>query len=183
MEEFVLYQQPYDNRAATAAAQAYMNRWLGISIIEAYVTVDNGVSGFFASQYPIRHAIMIDSTGSDIAIKWDNRRLVRPRDVRWGRGTYTIQYASGYGVVSDPLPAVVDSSFQSALATQHLLPFDIATGIDQLQETLDDRAEQRADVDSMSGQLGSTSFLGSTYRSAIPTQIKGLFYNHRRVVV
>ena len=184
--EQILLQERYDDRPATAAAQSYMNRHIGITIAEfTFSPVAQKGKSIYSHEYPIRHAILLDENLMEIPIGWGQRRIYLSGNQQLKGDKYIVQYASGFGSYSQPLPDSVDSSFVRPLADYNKvdLPPDISLGIDQLQRLLDQRKNQRFDQTSMSGQLGSVSYPNPQYRMTIPSEIKGLFYNHRRIVV
>lgn len=187
MIEEIIYQEDYDDKTATDVVQRYLNRHLGITVAVIPITVESIADmTVYINQYPVRFAIVTDSAGVEQDATYFNRRIYAPHFSPWKLGDARITYASGFGLLKGTLPTGLHPDFTSNLTNarlNRLLPRDIASAIGSMENILADRAHNRADVQSYSGSLANTQYLSPVYRATIPTEVRGLLMNHRRVVV
>ena len=190
MNDQILWQQPLAETPATRAVEAYLARKLGIVIAHRIIDIDmdNRYAAFYSDYYPLRFAVVIRE-GENYYPYVDNQTIyprigsVSGHTDGWDMGRIELIYAGGYGQVAS-LPqdiARFDTGLAPALATNLILPQDISYAIQELDKTFDDRRDNFADRDSVTGELGSVNYIEAQYRSTIPTEIRGLLMNHRRV--
>ena len=181
MEETIFYEQPYDTTSAGGAIEAYLNRFLGIRVSGCVLNLEGDVR-VFTDNTPIRHVVMRDNKGQPVSSYYQGGKIFPPTN-GWTRGGYSLTYASGYGRLQGTLPAHIDPTFTSVLAGNLPLPQDLGLALRRLQEIFVDREGGRPDLDSQSQEFGNTNWISPVYRATIPTEIRGLLMNHRKVAI
>ena len=188
MEKF-LFQKKFDDRVSTPIIEQYLNKKLGITVSEFkfdVVTTDDRFMPIYTDQEPIRHLVIRNTKGLPVYVNYNKNTIHIPTN-GWQLGQYDITYAAGYGKIeSHELPVVVemiDQGFTTALATELLPPNDITYAIIELDKILADRKDQRADLDSYAGDLGSTNWVNPSERYTIPMNIMGILIPHRKLTI
>ena len=182
MDETIFYEQPYDTTAEGGIIEAYLNRFLGIRVSGCVLQIDKGYAKIYTDNTPIRHVYIRDNKGRRVDVTFQVGKIFAPTD-GWQGGGYGLTYASGYGQLQGVLPAHIDEEFTRALSTNVALPQDIALAMRRMGEILTDREGSRPDIEAQSQELGSTEWIPPMYRATIPTDIRGMLMNHRKVAL
>ena len=178
----ILYQQRYDDTAATAALEGYMRRWLGVTVARYKVTTEDYDNLITYPLYdPVRFAVITDVEEVEHPCRWQKGTIVSRKAVPIG--LYTITYSAGYGQLDGILPADLPADLPNSISDDLQLPADIALATKQLNTILTDRGEQVTDREGYDGGLGSEQLTGAEFRYTIPEHIKGLVMNRRRRIV
>ena len=182
MEETIFFEQPYDTTSAGLTIESFLNRFLGIRVSGAVLQIDAGYAKIFTDNTPIRHVQIKDNKGQTVAVTFQGGKIFSPTG-GWKGGGYSLIYASGYGHLQGVLPAHIPTEFTTALSTNVALPQDIDVAMRRLGEVFVDREGSRPDIDSQSQEFGNTNWIPAVYRATIPTEIRGMLMNHRKVAL
>ena len=182
MNETIFFEQPWDTTPEGLAVEKFLNRFLGIRVSGCVLTLDDGPATIYTDNIPIRHVLITDSKGQTVNVGFLKGRIFPPTN-GWTRGGYRLTYASGFGRLAGVLPSHLDASFTAALGDNIEPPNDIQLAIRRLGETFNDREGARADIQSSSQEFGNTQLISAVYRATIPTEIRGLLMNHRKIAI
>lgn len=182
MNEQIFFEQKWDSTAEGEAIETYLNRWLGIRVSGCVLQIDKGFASILTDNKPIRHILIRDNQGQPISTTFRGGRIFAPIG-GWSGGGYSLTYASGYGRLLGVLPAHIDQTFTAALSENLDPPNDITLALRRLAETFEDREGGRSDIQSQSQEFGNTQWVSAVYRATIPTEIRGLLMNHRKVAI
>ena len=182
MSETIFFEQKWDSTPEGEVIETYLNRWLGIRVSGCVLQIGRGFATIYTDNIPIRHVLIRDSRGQEVAVTFRGGRIFSPAD-GWTGGGYGLTYASGYGSLAGILPAHIDASFTRALSERIDPPNDIMLALRRLRETFEDREGARPDIQSQSQEFGNTQWVSAVYRATIPTEIRGLLMNHRKIAI